>query len=538
MVLVAAILLFSQPFAIVLVRDQTHASSTNEGGATANWLFKLGALESASVVVSVNDITEPTLQFMLPKTYEALRIDPSIDFNVKPENGSSWDWLIINNTGFSSFTFTFTWPDAALLFEDWFYFSGQESLWVGYTESSGHIIVELPETASQILIDEPDTQISNNVVSLHYSEKREVPRLKYKLTQQPSFDSFESKTSEHVTLRYHRLMRDKPWLQNTVSLIEQNWNWAKALLNGTLSRVDVAFVPYGYRDLGKKYGGVTYDGSRNIEIAAIHQFGIGFEGWNTALLFHELTHAFTVWMEYLPHFYLESIAQEVSYDALRRINMTVSASWLEQSNFADAYEGIQADLLKYIWIWEWNDTIYDNPTITKAVYGVATFLGDYMVHLAGYAAYNRVAVIFNRTEIESLNESQKLVKFTQYLSIAFNHNMTQLLSNLESLVFQWKKANDLRLQNYTIEVSGPFTWSLKSRIDDLAENGALLYEKRAYQSSANKFEEAQASLANAGSQRFIDFVFWAVLLSLVIFVIKRVRHTKRRAYYLVLSLCH
>jgi len=487
----------------------------SDSGMRVNWLFVVDTLGSTDVTVTVENIVETNLYFQLPKTYELLTITPSINYVITTENGSSWDWFRIYDINVTSLTFTFIWPDGAVLYKGWFYFNGQESFHSSVTEASGNLTIELPKSTWRILIDETNyTKLNNNTVFFGYSGKREIPHFKYRLTEQSFNAMFELETSEHVNLRYHPVMARKPWINKTLEVIEQTWSWTKTTLNGTLSYVNVTFVPYGYNRLGTTFEGFTYGGTRNIEIVATKQFGIGFEGGATALLLHELSHAFTPLLEDLPSFYIEAIAQDLSYDALRRTNLNSSADSLEELWFENAYEGI--GFLHYTWIWNWNDTIYNNPVIFSTVYGVAAFLGDYMTHLGGYEAYNRLDNIFNRTEIGSLNETQRLIKFTEYLSQAFNNNMTEVLSEwyLQTLIIKWKEARDLRRSEYKFEIIGPVTWYASSRLADLVNQANYEYNKRNYDFAISKYGDAR-DLMSSSLWPSLDYVFWISVLILV-----------------------
>jgi len=494
---------------------------SGEGGMNENWVFVVETSGTTHVTVTVEDITRPNLSFQLPKTYDLLSVRPTMGYTIAPENGSSWDWFTILDINVTSLTFTFIWSDGAVLHEGWFYFSGQESFCLGTTETSGNITIELPNNTLQILIDESNyTQLSNNTVVFSYSGEREIPHFKYRLTEQEFNGIFELETSEHVNLHYHPVMAGEPWIGKTLEVVEQTWSWLKTTLNGTLDYVNVTFVPYGYNKLGTTFGGLTYGGSRNIEIVATKQFGIGFKGGVTALLFHELSHAFTPLLEDLPSFYIEAIAQDLSYDALRRTNLNSSADSLEEQEFENAYEGV--GFLHYIWIWEWNDTIYNNPDILSATYGVVAFLGDYMTHLGGYEAYNRLDNIFTKAEISTLIESQRLIKFTQYLSQAFYCNMTEVLDDwhLQTLIAKWKEAKDLRSLEYKLEIIGPFTWYASSKFVGVVDQANYEYDQRNYDLAITEYKNAKA-LMISNLWPALDFVFWIVVVGVFIVWIRR-----------------
>jgi len=284
--------------------------------------------------------------------------------------------------------------------------------------------------------------------------------------------------------------------------------------------VNITFLPYGYNRLGTTFDGFAYYGSRNIEIVATKQFGIGFKGGATALLFHELSHAFTPLLEDLPSFYIEAIAQDLSYDALRRTNLNSSADSLEERKFWNAYEGVE--FLHYIWIWNWNDTIYDNPDILSTVYGVAAFLGDYMTHLGDYEAYNRLDNIFKKAEISTLNESQRLIRFTQYLSQAFDCNMTEVLDDwhLQTLIAEWKETKDLRSLEYKFEVIGPFTWYVSSKLVGAVDQANYEYDQRNYDLAIIEYKNAKALMISSFWPT-LDLVFWIVVAGVSIFWIRR-----------------
>lgn len=528
--LLALILLLSSHLLIASSLGNNQSSTHSaDGSMKVNWLFVVGTSGCTNVTVTVVNITEPNLYFQLPKTYELLSISPTVNYAITPENGSSWDWFEIRDINVTNLTFTFTWPDGAVLYKGLFYFSGQESFYSGNTKASGNITIELPKNTKRILIKEPNyAQVGNNTVVLVYSSKREIPHFKYFLTEQSFNDVFELEISEHVNLRYHSVMAGKPWIVKTLEVIEKSWSWLKTTLNGTLSHVNVTFVPHGYNRLGTTLEGFTHDGSRNIEIVATKQFGIGFDGRVTSLLFHEISHALTPLLEDLPSFYVEAIAQDLSCDALRRTNLNSSADSLEELWFESAYEGIEFEILHYTWIWNWNNTIYKNPVILSTVYGVAAFLGDYMTHLGSYLAYNRLDNIFNKTEISALDEPQRLIKFTEYLSQAFNYNMTEVLTDgyLKTLITKWKEAKDLRSWEYRLEVIGPFTWYASLKFVNLVNQANYEYNKRNYDSAISKYMDAKALMISSFWPTH-DYVFWIVVV-VVVGVIILIR---RRSYH-------
>lgn len=512
--LVFAVFLCSQLLAATAGLNSYQANILNQtGDPRVDWFFAVNSSGSTSVTVLVDDVSESELQFCLPKTYQSFKISSDMNYTITETNGSSYNLLTICNISVSSLSFTFTWPDGGIQYKDVFYFAGQEKFEVGL----GNVTVWLPKKASVFWVEGSNITGDYEMLSFECKKWDLLPSFSYSFVGQPRIN-MSLRTSDHVNLQYHPVMIGKPWINKTVETIEQNWNWLKTTLNGTIDQVDITFAPYGYNDLGVKKGGLCYYNSRDIEIVATEQFGIGFNGWNTALVLHELSHAFTPLLEDLPSFFSEAVAEDCSYAALKRTDLNETADSLEESRFADAYwHGVQQGLLDYIWLWKWNDTIYDNFTITKTCYGISAFVGDYIVHHWGYAALRKLNAIFNKTEINALNESQRFMKFAEYLSLACNFNMSEIFSNLAILINQWNDAYHMcaLAQNYEVTVIGPFTWHISSKLENLVKDANFEYNYRNYNLSISKFDEARA-LVNSGYWQSLDCLFWLVVTMVIV----------------------
>ena len=495
------------------------SAQTND--ARVDWSFALNSSGSANVTVLVANLNDSTLEFQLPKSYQDLKISSDINSTITEVNGSAHDLLMINNISASSLSFTFAWPDAAVQYKDAFYFAGQEKFEVGPC----NIIVWLPERASVFWIE--DSNLTGTYEKLSFERKRWelLPSFNYSFVGQPKL-TMSLEASNHANLHYYPIMVGKPWINRTLDIIEQNWNWLKTVLNGSIDSVNITFAPYGYNDLGTKKSGLCYYNSRNIEVVATRQYGIGLDGFDTAVVLHELTHAFTPLLEDLPSFYSEAIAEDFSYEALRRMSLNETADSLEESRFADAYRnGVQRNLMNYTWMWKWNDDIYDNYTITNACYGVSAFIGDYIIHHWGYTPLDRLNALFNKTEINGLNESQRFSKFVEYLNMAYDENMSGILSNLAILINQWNNADHMRKENYTIAVIGPDTLYISQKLEMLVKEANDHYSNRNYAFSIGKFEEAR-NLVNSELWQWFDYAFWilvALVVAGIIFLVRRRR---------------
>ncbi|MCJ7423693.1 hypothetical protein MUP01_05430 [Candidatus Bathyarchaeota archaeon] len=473
------------------------------------------------MAVLVWDINDSALEFQLPKSYQELKISSGINGTITEVNRSSCDSLTINSISASSLNFTFAWPDAAVQYNDTFYFAGQEKFEVGLS----NITVRFPKKTSVFWVEGSNLTGTYEMLSFERKRGELLPSFSYSFLDQPKVN-MSLETSSHVDLHYYPIMVGKSWINRTLDFIEQNWNWLRTTLNGSINSVNVTFAPYGYNDLGTKKSGLCYYNSRNIEIVATQQYGIGLDGFITAVVLHELTHAFTPLFEDLPSFYSEAIAEDFSYEALRRMSLNETADSLEESRFADAYwNGVQRNLMNYTWMWKWNDIIYDNYTITSACYGVSAFIGDYILHHWGYTPLDRVNSLSNKIEINSLNETQRFSKFVEYLSTAYDENMSEILSNVAILINQWNDANHMREESYTVAVSGPSTLYISQNLETLVKEANDHYNNRNYDLSIGKFEEAR-NLVNSELWQWLDYTFWISVALVVVCVIVLVRRRR------------
>ena len=502
-----------------------------DSGVRMNWTFTINASGSTEVTVIVTNIVQSEITFDLPKTYNDLRISPPLNHTVTPKPGYSWDELGIQCGSVNRLNFSYTWPDGAVEYQETFYFAGQEKPYVTH----GNLKILLPTVCSVSWIEGYSDFAGNLTDELNFKIDfiQPVPSFSYTFEHMPKSE-VTSKSSEHITLKYYKIMAGAPWIDKTLGIVESQWSWLKNTLNGTLDHVEVAFAPYGYNDLGTKKDGLCYYNSRNIEVVATKQFEIGLNADATALVLHELSHAFTPLFEDLPAFYSEAIAQDLSYDALRRTYLNTSADGREEDWFNCAYEyGVQGGFLDYIWHWYWGDAIYNNEKITWACYGTVTFIGDYITHKYGYSAYNRLDSILNKTEIDTLYGDQKLAKFVEYLSEACGRNMTKILNTLPFLITRWFDAYNLRIKyhSYKLEVTGPFTASAQPEVDEMTLNATEEYNNRNYEDSIQKFNRIAEYVQTLRSQ---DASFWQnlviiefmtfVLIVLAVFVL----HYRRR----------
>jgi len=223
----------------------------------------LNSLGSANVTALVANFNASALEFQLPKSYQDLKISSDVNSIITEVNGSSYDLLTINNVSASSLGFTFAWPDAAVQYRDVFYFAGQEKFEVGPC----NITVWLPKKASVFWIE--GSNLTGTYERLSFERKRWelLPSFSYSFVGQPKL-TMSLETSNHTNLHYYPIMVGKPWINRTLDIIEQNWNWLKTVLNGRINSVNVTFSPYGYNDLGTKKSGLCYYNSRNIEVVA------------------------------------------------------------------------------------------------------------------------------------------------------------------------------------------------------------------------------------------------------------------------------
>ena len=488
-------------FIIIQVRAQ-NAFVLNPLGSEVeiNWDFVIESSGGTKVYLTATNITQSEITFDIPKTCQDLRITPMLNNTIKPLSGHSCDELRIQCENVDQFNLSYVWPDGAVQYEGTFYFAGQEKPRV----DPGTITIRLPKNCSVLWIEGYNDFTSNVTDELTFKVDmiQPIPSFSYSFPSVPQ-PEIASRISEHVTLHYHPTMEGKPWINTTIGIVEEQWSWLKTTLNGTLNHVDITFAPYGYNDLGTKKGGLCYPNSRNIEILATRQFGIGFNGGDTAVVFHELAHAFTPLLEVLPSFYSEAIAEDFAYEVLRRTELNASADSCEERRFHDAYEyGVKQGLFDYIWLWNWDDTIYDNPNIMWACYGTVAFMGDYITHHWGYMFYKRLNDIFNKTVISVLYGDQKLVKFNAYLSEACSCNMSRILNTLPYLVTRWFDAYNLHneYRDYKIEITGPFTESAQPTIDQMILNATNEYNNRNYEAAVQKFKEIKELVETLRSQ--------------------------------------
>lgn len=295
--------------------------------------------------------------------------------------------------------------------------------------------------------------------------------------------------------------------------------------------------------IGTKKDGLCYYNNRNIEVVATKQFGIGFDGSDTALVLHELAHALTPLFEELPSFYSEAVAQDFSYEALRRTELNKSADSCEETWFGSAYKyGVQKGFFDHIWLWKWDDTIYDDTNITWACYGTVSFIGDYITHRWGYPFYQKLNDAFNKTEINSLSGGQKLAKFIEYMSEAANCNMTKILNTLPYLVTRWFDAYNLLNEygGYKVEIIGLFTKSAQPVVDEMILNATNEYRARNYEAAIEKFSEIREYMENMRSADmtlwqyiaiFEALVFVGLLLIIVVSYRRKLRRFKTQAIW-------
>ena len=470
-----------------------------------NWNFVIEPSGGTKVYLTVTNINQSEISFDIPKTCQDLRITPMLNNTIRPLSGYSYDELRIQCENVDQFNLSYVWLDGAIQYEGTFYFAGQEKPYVDL----GTITIRLPKNCS-VLWFEGYNDFTGNVtdeLTFKVDMAQPIPSFSYSFPDVPQ-PEIASRISEHVTLHYHPTMEGKPWVKKTIEIVEEQWSWLKTTLNGTLNHVDITFAPYGYNDLGTKKGGLCYHNSRNIEILATRQFGIGLIGQDTAVVFHELAHAFTPLLEVLPSFYSEAIAEDFAYDVLRRTELNASADSCEEMRFYNAYEyGVKQGLFDYIWLWNWDDTIYDNRNITWACYGIVAFIGDYITHHWGCAFYENLNDIFNKTEIRDLYGDQKLAKFIEYMSEACSCNMTRILNTLSYLVTRWFDAYNFRneYRGYKVEITGPFTKSAQPTIDEMILNATNEYSDRNYEAAIQKFKQIRGYIETLRSR---DISYW------------------------------
>lgn len=535
----AVTVLFLQLLASTRTISSFPLAMNEDSGARMNWTFTISASGSTEVTVIVTNIAQSEITFDLPKTYNDLRISPPLNHTVTPKPGYSCDELEIQCDNVNKLNFSYTWSDGSVEYQEMFYFAGQEKPLVRH----GNLKILLPTACSVSWIEGYIDFAGNLTDELNFQIDfiQSVPSFSYTFEHMPKSE-VTSEGSEHVTLKYYKIMDGAPWINKTLEIIESQWSWLKNTLNGTLDHVEVAFAPYGYSDLGTKFDGFCYHNSRNIEVVATEQFEIGLGAVATAVVLHELSHALTPLFGSLPSFYSEAIAQDLSLDALRRTYLNISADGLEEDRFNRAYKyGVQGGLLDYIWHWDWDDAIYNDAKITSACYGTVAFIGDYITHKYGYSAYNRLDSILNKTAIDTLHGDQKLAKFVEYLSEACVDNMTDILNTLPFLITRWFDAYNLRnhYSSYELELTGPFTASAQSEVDEMILDANEEYDNRNYEDSIEKFNRVEEYIQTLRSQ---DANFWQsiviiesgtfVLIVLAVFVLRYRRKRSRPRLWL------
>jgi hypothetical protein len=527
------------------------------GEVEANWDFEIEVSGKTEVHLSATSIAQFEITFHVPKTCQDLKITPALNSTIKPLDGHSFDELNINCRNVDRLNLSYVWPDGAVQFDGSYYFAGQEKPHVG----PGNVAVQLPTNSSVFWI-EGFSDFAGNVtdrLTFKIDAIQPIPSFGYSFHDLPQ-PEVATRTSEHVTLNYHPTMEGKPWIDSTVEIIEEQWSWLKTILNGTLNHVSITFAPYGYKDLGTKKAGFCSFGDRNIEVAATNQFGVGFDGADTAIVLHELTHALTPLLEDLPAFYSEAIAQDFAYDALRRTELNASADSCEETWFNYAYEyGVKQGLFNHIWVWHWDDTIYDNSKIAWACYGTVAFIGDYITHNWGHAFYRKLNDIFDETEINGLPGDERRAKFIEYMNEACSCDISEAFDVLPYLIARWFDAYKLRneYRDYKIEMTGPFTEYAQPTIDEMILNASNEYNSRNFEVSAQKFrqireyvEELERLDASYWTEQaklwrtiaILEVVLFAILLAFVVFSCHRksrqLRTTRTQTGKIVLSIIH
>ena len=479
--------------------------SSVDNGPQFNWKVVVGKSGSTNVAGAITNVGQDSLTLYVPKTCQNFQIVPTLNYTSSSFSNYSYDEIRVDCENVDQLNLSYVWPDGAVQYNGKFYFAGQEKPIFG----KGKIAVILPEDSFVSWIEGYE-HFSGNItkeLSFTLNSLQAMPSFAYTFSNIPQI-AMESKTSEHINLIFYPIMEGKPWIDKTLEIVENQWDWMKNLLEGTIDKVNITFAPYGYNDLGTKKDGFCYYGSRNIEIVATNQFGIGAAGWNTASLLHEVTHALTPLFEAFPSFYSEAIAQDFSYDALRRTELNASADSLEEAQFTSAYEfAVQEGLLHYVYSWKWGDEIYDNVTISYACYGAVTFIGDFFVHRWGYDYYRKLIKAFNSTEIGGLSETQRLTRFLEYLSEACGCNVTQILDTMPFILTKWFDAYSLRKEflSYKLDSNGPFTESAQGTVLDMIRNATKDYDARDFESAISKFNQVKEYVDSLQNQ---DASYW------------------------------
>jgi len=479
--------------------------SSVDNGPQFDWKVVVEKSGSANVAVAITNGGQDSLTLYVPKTCQNLQIVPTLNYTLSLLSGNSYDELQVDCERTDQFNLSYVWPDGAVQYNEKFYFAGQEKPYV----QKGEIAISLPEASFVHWIEGYDHFSGNTTNDLTFAvdSLQAIPSFSYTFPNMTQI-AMITRTSKHVTLTFYPIMEGKPWIDKTTEIVENQWNWMRNILEGTINQVNITFAPYGYNDLGTKFGGFCYYSTRSIEIVATNQFGIGGDGWATATLLHELTHALTPLPEAFPSFYSEAIAQDFSYDALRRTELNASADPCEENQFTNAFEyGVKEGLLHYIYDWKWRDEINDNTTISNACYGTVAFAGDYFAHRWGYEYYHKLINVFNSTEIASLPDAQKLPKFLEYMSLACGCNVTQIMDTMPYMITRWSDAYNFRNEflNYKLNSNGPFTESAQGTVDSMVKNATQQYDARNFESAISGFSQVKEYVDDLQSQ---DTSYW------------------------------
>ena len=476
-----------------------------DNGPQYNWEIVVEKTGSTNVAVTITTAGQDSLTLYVPKTCQNFQIIPTLNYNRSSLFDRSYDKIQIDCENVGQLSLSYVWPDGAVQYNGKFYFAGQEKPYVG----KGKIAIILPEDSFVSWIEGYEHFSGNVTKELSFTVDSLQPMSSFAYSfSNMSQIAMQLETSEHVNLIFYPIMKGEPWIEETLEILENQWNWMENLLEGTINKVNITFAPYGYNDLGTKKDGLCYYGTRNIEIAATNQFGIGTADGGTALLLHEVAHALTPLLEAFPSFYSEAIAQDFSYDTLRRTELNASVDELEEAQFNRSYNfAVQEGLLHYVYNWKWDNEIYGNATISDACYGTVAFIGDFFVHRLGYDHYHKLIEVFNSTEISELSDAQKLPKFLEYMSEACGFNVTQILDTIPFMITRWFDAYNLRneFRSYQVYSLGPFTESAQEIVLSMIRNATQDYDTRDFESAINKFNQVKEYVNSLQNQ---DASYW------------------------------
>jgi len=133
--------------------------------------------------------------------------------------------------------------------------------------------------------------------------------------------------------------------------------------------------------------------------------------------------------------------------------------------------------------------------------------------------------------------SPKLVKFIEYLSGAFNYNMTEAFDEwyLQPMITKWKEAKDLRELKYELEVIGPFTWYANSLLADFVNQANYEYSERNYSLAVNKYNDAKELMASS-FWLSLDFIIWiaiagGIILASLVFIRRQSKKRKEETLF-------